>query len=182
MIAPTAAEHARVRHLFSPGFSDRALKQQEPLFRKYADLLMTKLRDLNGQAVDMTVMNNLTTFDIMAELTFGEPLGLLENSKYTEWVRIGIEAIKALPLVQIIRFYPFLTKLSELCAPKWVSESAKSHFRYSADRVDRRLERGSSRCSTIYRTWDIMSSNQDENDQTNLTCGTWCNLKGTRNN
>lgn len=155
MIVENTADYARLRHLFSPGFSDRALKQQEPLFRRYTDLLLNKLRARGGQPVDITVMSNLTTFDIMAELTFGEPLGLLENSKYTDWVRQCIEAIKVLPFVQIIWYYPFLTKLFDLLEPKWVKEAVMSHFRYTADRVDRRMERGSStlailNCKDVY--------------------------------
>lgn len=149
MVAETTAAHARARRLFSPGFSDRALKQQEPLFRKYTELMMTKLRDLNGQPVDLTIMNNLATFDIMAELTFGEPLGLLENSNYTDWVRQCIEAVKVLPFVHIIRYYPFLTKVFDLIEPKWIKEGAKSHFIYSADLVDRRMERGSGRVACV---------------------------------
>lgn len=144
MVAPFDA-HARARHVFSPGFSDRALKEQEPLFRKYTDLMMSKLRALDGQPVDVTVMNNLATFDIMAELTFGEPLGLLENSKYTDWVKGCIEAITVMPFVQLIQYYPFLTKIFGLLEPKWMSEGAKAHLKYTSDRVDRRLEKGSSR-------------------------------------
>lgn len=34
MLTATYDNHARVRRLFSPAFSDRALKKQEPLFRK----------------------------------------------------------------------------------------------------------------------------------------------------
>lgn len=149
MVAPLDA-HARARHVFSPGFSDRALKQQEPLFRKYTELMMSKLRALEGQPVDMTVMNNLATFDIMAELTFGEPLGLLENSKYTEWVKTCIEAIKVLPFVQMIQHYSFLTKLFRLLEPKWMSEAAKSHLKYTSVRVDRRLETGSSKSAVSF--------------------------------
>lgn len=84
MVADTA-DHVRVRRLFSPAFSDRALKQQQPLFSRYAELLISKLLAVDGQPVDMTIMFNLTTFDIMAEFAFGESLGLLENSRYTSW-------------------------------------------------------------------------------------------------
>lgn len=38
-------DHSRMRKIFNPAFSDRALKQQEPLFVRYADLLALKLRE-----------------------------------------------------------------------------------------------------------------------------------------
>ena len=37
-------DHSRQRKIFTPAFSDRALKQQEPLFVKYVDKLVTRLR------------------------------------------------------------------------------------------------------------------------------------------
>lgn len=143
IITSNTVEHARVRRLFSPGFSDRALKQQEPLFRKYTDLLASKLLHLAGQPVDVTVMTNLTTFDIMAELTFGEPLGLLENSKYTDWVQNLIQTIHLVPRLQVIQYHAWLKWAFERFAPAWVREAEMAHANYSADRVDRRLERGS---------------------------------------
>lgn len=38
-------EHARVRRIFNPAFSDRALTQQAPLFNKYVDQLVRKLQE-----------------------------------------------------------------------------------------------------------------------------------------
>jgi cytochrome P450 len=80
-----------MRRLFSPAFSDRALKEQEPLFMKYVTLLADKLRegmeeDPNHK-FDMVKMYNFTTFDIMGDLTFGEPLQMLSKAKYDPWVR-----------------------------------------------------------------------------------------------
>ena len=36
--------HARMRKVFTGAFSDRALKEQEPLFLKYIDMLVEKLK------------------------------------------------------------------------------------------------------------------------------------------
>jgi len=79
-------DHSRMRKIFTPAFSDRALKQQEPLFVKYADLLVTKLRQgveaEPDRKWDMVRMYNFTTFDVMGDLTFGEPLHMLSNAEY----------------------------------------------------------------------------------------------------
>jgi cytochrome P450 len=37
-------EHARVRKIFSPAFSDGALKRQEPMFRKHAESMIQMIR------------------------------------------------------------------------------------------------------------------------------------------
>ncbi|KAI4651795.1 hypothetical protein J4E93_001991 [Alternaria ventricosa] len=50
-------EHARIRRIFSPAFSDRALVQQSPLFIKYADQLIRNLREsVQANAVDLVRM------------------------------------------------------------------------------------------------------------------------------
>lgn len=78
-------DHARQRKIFAPAFSDRALKQQEPLLTKYANQLVARLRDGiredPDKPIDMIRLYNFTTFDIMGDLTFGEPLHMLENAE-----------------------------------------------------------------------------------------------------
>ena len=78
-------DHARQRKIFTPAFSDRALKQQEPLFLKYTNQLVAKLKegikeDLEKKT-DMVRLYNFCTFDIMGDLTFGEPLHMLDNAE-----------------------------------------------------------------------------------------------------
>lgn len=70
-----------------PAFSDRALSQQAPLFLKYVDQLVRVIKEgsKNGQSVDMVKMYNCATFDIMGDLTFGEPLHMLDNTEYDPW-------------------------------------------------------------------------------------------------
>lgn len=79
--------HAQTRKIFLPAFSDRALTQQAPLFTKYIDQLVGILRDSHskGKIVDMVRMYNFTTFDVMGDLTFGEPLHMLDNAEYDPW-------------------------------------------------------------------------------------------------
>ena len=75
-----------MRKIFTPAFSDRALKQQEPLFVRYTDQLVSKLKEGTQTAPDrewdMVRMYNFTTFDVMGDLTFGEPLHMLDSAEY----------------------------------------------------------------------------------------------------
>jgi cytochrome P450 len=95
------AAHATQRRLVSHAFSDKALKEQEPLLKFYVDLLSSKLHGIvessqepGGPTVNMEEWYNFTTFDIMADLTFGEPLHLLDRSEYTQWVRVLFNTLK----------------------------------------------------------------------------------------
>lgn len=147
MLTANTENHARVRNLFSPAFSERALKQQEPLFRKYVDLLMYKISEVGEDGkipVEMTQLLNFTTFDIMAELCFGQPLGLLARNEYSPWVKSIFGSIKMLPISSIINYYPILNAIFTRFEPKSITEQRVAHCRHSEERVNRRLQDGSS--------------------------------------
>lgn len=132
-----------MRRVFSPAFSDRSLREQEPLFHKYVDLLISKLRETVGQPVPLGQMLNFATFDIMGDLTFGQPLGLLESAEYSSWVKNVFDAVRVLPLIQFIEYYPLLSKIYKYLEPKSLNKMKTTHFKHSADRVDKRLEKKS---------------------------------------
>ncbi|KAH9884566.1 cytochrome P450 [Xylariomycetidae sp. FL2044] len=142
--APAHDDHRRFRHLFAPAFSDRALRRQEPIFQKHVNLLMTKLGETAamGQPVDMVSLYQFTTFDIMGELTFGQPLGLMQRNDYSPWVKAVFDSIKIIPIAQFIQYYPWLDSCFRRLEPKSITEMKYNHFKHSADRVDRRLQEG----------------------------------------
>lgn len=156
LTAPTT-DHRRMRRVFSPAFSDRSLRQQEPLFHKYVDLLISKLRGTAGQPVPLGQMLNFATFDIMGDLTFGQPLGLLQSSEYSSWVKNVFDAVRVLPLIQFIEYYPLLSKLYKYLEPKSLNKMKTTHFKHSADRVDKRLEKKSDQPDI----WNIVLSAED---------------------
>jgi len=78
IVSAAYESHARQRRIFANAFSDRALKMQEPLFLTYVNKLVEKLRSTAehnpNEKLNMVAMYNATTFDVMGDLTFGEPL------------------------------------------------------------------------------------------------------------
>ncbi|KAK8091868.1 hypothetical protein PG997_002229 [Apiospora hydei] len=146
MITANRSDHARVRRVLAPAFSERALRQQEPLFNKYADILVAALREeaaANGEkGVNLVQMFNFCTFDIMSDLTFGEPLGLLEQRQYTHWVELIFKSITIMPVVQVTEYYPLLRSILRLLEPRWIRDTRVAHFKHSTDRVDARIARG----------------------------------------
>lgn len=136
-------DHTRVRRIFSPAFSERSLKQQQPLFRKYVDQLMIKLLEAKDKPVDIAKKFNLTTFDIMAELTLGEDLGLLQGGEYSPWVKSIFDGLKALPILQLMMYYSWMNWLFQLLEPESIREKRTAMHLHAADRVDKRLEKGS---------------------------------------
>ncbi|EOD51467.1 putative cytochrome p450 protein [Neofusicoccum parvum UCRNP2] len=146
-------DHARHRRLLAHAFSDKALREQEPLIRKYVDMLIAKLGDVarmpasSGGSIDMVRMYNYTTFDVMGDLAFGEALGLLETSDYTPWVASIFGTIKTgVLLATINNNFPMLgAVIRRWFIPQTLVEKRKTHARYAEQRVDARLAKQTDR-------------------------------------
>ncbi|CZT11981.1 related to isotrichodermin C-15 hydroxylase (cytochrome P-450 monooxygenase CYP65A1) [Rhynchosporium agropyri] len=76
---PDDSNHKRIRHNFAPGFSDKALREQEPRITTYIDILINKLRDIN-EPVDIAELLQFASVDIIGDLIFGGPFQCLEHS------------------------------------------------------------------------------------------------------
>jgi hypothetical protein len=74
-------DHSRYRKSLAHAFSEKALRDQEPLIGKYVDLLIEKLKEyaLSGDTADMAMWYNLATFDLIGDLTFGESFSGLDS-------------------------------------------------------------------------------------------------------
>lgn len=140
-------EHSVVRRIFSAAFSDKALKQQEPLVRTYIDQLIQAMRSAaktsHNSEIDIVRLLNFATFDIIGDLTFGEPLGLLQRSDYTPWVTAIFDGIKAGAFLNNIQEYA-IGRFAIRFIPG-LQEKRRAHFEHTAERVDRRLANGSTK-------------------------------------
>jgi cytochrome P450 len=89
MFQPSAADHDRNRRILLPAFSDKSLRDQEPIITKHVAMLIQRLHEYerSGTAVDLVEWFNYVAFDIIGDLTFGEPFGCLEESKMHPWIR-----------------------------------------------------------------------------------------------
>ena len=140
------ANHSRQRKILSHSFSDKALKDQEPLLKKWAQLMRKKLaeRASGNDEIDLLKFYNCTTFDVMGDLTFSEGLNMLEGSEYSPWVKTIFASIKISTYFRGLRYY---NKFTQYVLEEWVFKSkqarqkAHEHDKYTRDRVDRRLKR-----------------------------------------
>jgi cytochrome P450 len=78
----------------------------------------------------------------MGDLAFGEPLGLLQASEYTPWVKAVFLSIKAGTFLRMARQYPVFQNIVELLTPRSLKEKRRLHFEHAVERVDRRLANG----------------------------------------
>ncbi|KAK3716388.1 hypothetical protein LTR37_006538 [Vermiconidia calcicola] len=139
------AGHSRQRKILSHAFSDKALKEQEPLLKRWSQLLRTKLSERTDghSGTDMVKFYNCTTFDIMGDLTFSEGLDMLHGGEYNPWVKTIFASIKNGTMFRSLRGQnAFLKYIMDnvVFRSKAVRKMAWEHNKYTVDRVDRRLK------------------------------------------
>ena len=171
--AANPEDHARIRKLLSHGFTEHALKTQEPIVQKYVDLLIERLCERaaapeavngNGAVLDIVPWLNYTTFDIFGDLGFGESFDCLQHSRYHPWIALLFNSVKAAAFVVAARFYPLIDFLLLRCIPKSIMKMQKDHYRQIVDKVQRRLN------WEVERP-DLMSYVIKHNDEKGMTLG-----------
>ncbi|OBR03029.1 Averantin oxidoreductase [Colletotrichum higginsianum IMI 349063] len=155
LIRADDAGHSRQRRIFTHAFSDRALRGQQLLIKGYVDTLMTKLHVIAERqrkdsrsadsTLDVTRLYTFTSFDIMADLTFGESLGMLSGESYVPWVSLIEESLRYSGYTLILRAYPLLGYLLTPLIPKSIKAMREEHINFAIKRVDQRLQNGSDR-------------------------------------
>ncbi|XPS71817.1 hypothetical protein M3J09_003994 [Ascochyta lentis] len=139
--------HARQRKTVSHAFSDKALKDQEQLLKSYVALLVEKLTGMANKDLPLNIVEwyNFTTFDIMADLTFGESLNQLTDSSYHPWVKAIFSYVKIISISKVCRAWPGLARLLQSMVPKDANNKRKQHIKFSAESTDRRMSRKTDR-------------------------------------
>ncbi|OCK73526.1 benzoate 4-monooxygenase cytochrome P450 [Lepidopterella palustris CBS 459.81] len=135
---PDDVVHSRHRRLLAHAFSEKALREQETLLSSYVDLLIDQLRKQQGK-VDMVRWLNYTTFDLIGDLTFGEPFHCLESNDYHPWVSIIFQSMRASAFIVAGRQFPTLASFLARFIPKRLSQKLYDHFELSVERMNRRL-------------------------------------------
>ncbi|OHW99148.1 cytochrome p450 [Colletotrichum incanum] len=168
------ANHQRQRRIFSHAFSDRAVLKQESLVQGHVRNLMRKLADENAEPasshgrVDLMTWLSYLAFDIMGDLMYGEPLGMLESDQSArQWVRDTYSTIKTVTLgMAMMGWHPPLGPL--LLKYIWGGSGKRraQHNRFSMDRVDKRLDRGDDSGSDV---WSMIMQNSGSEKQPGIT-------------
>lgn len=140
--------HARQRKMLSHAFSERALREQEPLIKKYVDLLISHMHEdaEAGEPVDLVSYFNFVTFDIVADLSFASPLGALEERKEHPWMATFFKGIKFGTIITQFMLIPGVTFIVTLIALAWnLRGLERKSFEFTRAKVAERLEKGTER-------------------------------------
>ena len=152
IFAETPENHAILRRRMAQGFSNRAMQHHEPIITGYVDQLIDRLRmhcstqssTLEGtHVINMKDWYDWTSFDIIGDLVFGEPLGCLEVADYHPWVRLIFSYLKARAYLQVIKY----AGVQRIARPllKHKLRARKEHGALIMEKLHRRIELGAPR-------------------------------------
>jgi len=135
-------EHAQHRSLLANSFSERAMRDQEPLIMKYVNLLIQRLHEhCHDGPLDMSQVYNWTTFDLISDLSYGEPFGCLEGFQTHPWMKWQFAALKASSYRALARKFPFGMEIMHMLVPEMASvlEKGRSMFEFTKEKSLNRI-------------------------------------------
>jgi cytochrome P450 len=144
IIIANDATHARLRRIYGPAFSLKAVEEQADMLLKYANLLVTQLKKaVQKQPVqDMSAWYNFTTFDLTGDFAFGEAFHCLDRGgEYHFFVKTVFDGVSLGLQMQQLEHYGFLSLLKPFI-PKSFVKPKEDMDQYTQELVDRRVDRG----------------------------------------
>ena len=113
------------------GFSDRALRDIEPIFQKHTNALLGSFRDRSSHS-DVEVVNwyEFTGNDTISGLTFGKSFNCIGSEHVHSWNLMLYESLQALSRFAYFKFlyYPAIERSLLLVLLRSVIESVHAQF------------------------------------------------------
>ncbi|KAF6220920.1 hypothetical protein HO133_002600 [Letharia lupina] len=137
-------DHSRGRRVLAHAFSERALMAQEPLLQRYVGQLVDGLKEVtsaSNDAVDMVRWYNWTTFDVIADLMFGESFGCLQDLSTHKYVALLFESLTSLRMIYVLTYYPWLKYFGNFVIDNKILQKRKDYLAWISSQVKKRTER-----------------------------------------
>ncbi|KAJ8061999.1 hypothetical protein OCU04_009781 [Sclerotinia nivalis] len=136
--------HRRLRRLQSHVFSEKALASQEPLIQDYVRHFLSGLVKFSSLTSDNSInigqWYNYTTFDLIGDLSFGEPFDCVKTGQMHPWVELIFNLFGAMVLINEARHYPFIGAIVTFLIPKGARDRFQQHKKFAREKANRRLD------------------------------------------
>ncbi|KAF7518743.1 hypothetical protein G7054_g13345 [Neopestalotiopsis clavispora] len=138
--------HASQAKLYQSAFRTQALRDQEHLIHQHTDTFVKQLLRLSREvgSVDMARAAEWLTFDIIGDLTFGEPFGATTKAQSHEWVSMLLNALYGSTVMAMTKRAPILQYVLPWLIPKGALETLARHQQLTFEKVRRRMDIGDS--------------------------------------
>ncbi|MCJ1247172.1 hypothetical protein MMC30_004384 [Trapelia coarctata] len=144
IVTANDADHSRIRRVLAHAFSDKALREQEPLIQSHVDMF---LEQLEQQSKDPSAGNpnfadwyDWYTFDVICDLSFGQSFDCVRDKTYHPWVAYLLHVLQGVVLLSVSQRFPPLDRLLRFMVPKKNLRMMRDHKKKSADLVDQRID------------------------------------------
>ncbi|KAL9105032.1 MAG: hypothetical protein Q9187_008830, partial [Circinaria calcarea] len=131
IVTANDADHARMRRSLNHGFSEKALREQEPLIQSYVDTLFSQIRirvqDDGDRPVNLTDWFNWFTMDLISDLSFGESFDCLHKPEWHPYIRAIELALRHVMLVGQAKRFSVVAWFLRRCVPRNATK-ARSEF------------------------------------------------------
>ena len=107
------------------------------IWPKFSTALREYSRELGTRQGEDT--DDIHSFDTIADLMFGEPLGLCENMEYSDWLSQLFVSIWLAGASRALQYFPLLFRLATMMIPKHIQETIDSSYQNTVDKVNKRL-------------------------------------------
>ncbi|KAL8816734.1 MAG: hypothetical protein Q9223_004302 [Gallowayella weberi] len=142
----TREDHSRMRRILSRGFSAATMQKQEPLIKRYVDQLVSELsqRCNSGKTlIDIEAWFSFTAFDIIGDLTFGEPFGSLDSGGHHPWASLIFETTRFVILANCLkRIHRMFLPVLLLITPKGFAKRLRENQMLTDAKIAKRRALG----------------------------------------
>lgn len=160
-------DHSRMRRVLNHAFSERALREHEPVVEGYVNLLISRLHEKiqEGANVDLLDWYSWTSIDVIGDLAFGNKFECLRNRNPHSWVTWVTSFTKFVIYLGACNRFDLSRRMLPLLVPKRTMQMFDDNWASTAAMVDQRMELGTSKpdfMSEILKFNDKIGLSKDE--------------------
>ncbi|KAF5251100.1 hypothetical protein FANTH_3773 [Fusarium anthophilum] len=136
-------DHRQQRNEISHAFSGHSLIEAQAVIEDYTELFVTQLLEKGGpgtKGVDVSIAYNWLTFDIIGQLTFGEPFDCVKLWKHSEWVTLILDFAAQLSLGTVLNRLSVPTFCLSLFMPTSLKNNLISHDQITDGKIARLIQ------------------------------------------
>ena len=145
LISASEPDHARFRKILAPAFSDKAVRDREPMIQGHVNLLVQRFYQKidgnhtgDGAIVDFLQWFNYVFFDIIGDYVWGSSFGCLEQAQEHPWIQV-IAQFKFALIAGSFKYYPPLDSVLTAITPRSAMADLWMIWRTTEGKISRRL-------------------------------------------
>lgn len=166
LISASELDHARFRKVLAPAFSEKAVREQEPMIQRHVGILLSKFREAidhgkkeEGAVMDLLQWLNYTFFDIIGDFVWGSSFNCLTLEKEHPWIQVIAQFKNAL-MVGALKFYPPVDRVLNAVTPKSAMADLWMIWRTTETKIAERLMKPADACKDVLS--HVMNATESE--------------------